>query len=45
MSGDPSISGTRKLPNPPIIKGITIKKNYNKGVSCNDSVKDLIIIN
>ena len=26
ISGDPSIKGTKKLPNPPIIKGITIKK-------------------
>jgi hypothetical protein len=26
MSGDPSINGTKKFPNPPIIKGITIKK-------------------
>lgn len=26
MSGDPSIKGTKKLPNPPIMKGITIKK-------------------
>lgn len=26
MSGVPSIRGTRKFPNPPIMKGITIKK-------------------
>ena len=26
ISGDPSIKGIRKFPNPPIIKGITIKK-------------------
>ena len=26
ISGDPSISGTSQLPNPPIITGITIKK-------------------
>lgn len=26
MSGAPSIKGTKKFPNPPIMKGITIKK-------------------
>jgi hypothetical protein len=26
MSGVPSINGTRKFPNPPIMKGITVKK-------------------
>ena len=26
MAGEPSINGIKKFPNPPIIKGITIKK-------------------
>ena len=26
MSGEPSIKGIKKFPNPPIMKGITIKK-------------------
>jgi len=26
MSGDPSINGIKKFPNPPIIKGIIVKK-------------------
>ena len=30
ISGDPDIKGNKKFPNPPIIKGITIKKIIKK---------------
>ena len=45
MSGAPNINGTNQFPNPPIISSITIKKNYNKSMSGNDYIIDLIISN
>ena len=45
ISGEPSIRGTNQLPNPPIKTGITIKKNYNKRMGCNNNVKNLVIPN
>jgi len=42
ISGAPIIIGTSQFPNPPIIIGMTIKKNYNKGVCCYYYVVNLI---
>merc|ERR1719187_1765447 len=43
ISGAPNIRGTSQLPNPPIIIGITIKKNYHESMGCYNYVINLII--
>jgi len=43
MSCAPIIIGTSQLPNPPIMIGITIKKNYYECMGCYNSVVDLIV--
>jgi len=43
ISGALTIIGTNQLPNPPIMIGITIKKNYDEIVSCNNRIINLII--
>jgi len=43
ISGEPIRRGVSQLPNPPIMAGITMKKNYNKGMSSNNYVKNLIV--
>jgi len=45
MSGAPIIMGTSQLPNPPIMIGITIKKNYNEGVGGNHNIINLVVPN
>jgi len=45
ISGAPNIIGINQFPNPPIKIGITIKKNYNKSMSCNNYIINLIIPN
>jgi len=45
MSGAPIISGTNQFPNPPIMIGITIKKNYHESVSGDYNIICLVISN
>jgi len=43
ISGAPIMSGASQLPKPPIIVGMTKKKNYNESMRSNNSIIQLIV--
>ena len=43
MSGAITMRGMSQFPKPPIMVGMTKKKNYNKSVSCYNNIVELIV--